>query len=104
MLRFALSLPALVLLSACGAGEIRALYSADERRVRIAGIGAYGIFDPSFAPDPAGGIWMSLSSVDPSYHRPVKHPHTVTTALAKSEDGGRTWRFTDRVSVARDVL
>ena len=55
-------------------------------------IGPLGIFDPSLSEGPAGHLWMSYSTVEPSVRWPVIHPHTVSTRLAVSHDGGASFR------------
>ena len=60
-----------------------------------------GAFDPSLADTPAGErAWMSYSAVDPSPRWPQKNTRTITTRLAYSDDGGRTWNDWVRPSTA----
>ncbi|MCB1305183.1 MAG: hypothetical protein KDK37_12925 [Leptospiraceae bacterium] len=44
--------------------------------------GTSGSFDPSFASGD-GQDWVAYSVVDPSYHWPLEHPHTVSTRVAR---------------------
>ncbi|MCI4665414.1 MAG: hypothetical protein MRY74_11895 [Neomegalonema sp.] len=50
-----------------------------------------GVFDPSVAADPEGGLVMSYSGVAPSKAWPRKHDRVVSTYLARSAKGAR-WR------------
>lgn len=62
------------------------------RRITFAGIGPLGTFDPSLASEPGQSrLWMSYSTVEPSYRWTHEHPHTIGTRLAFSEDAGATW-------------
>ncbi len=70
-------------------------------RVQIPGSGSLGIFDPAPVADPDGkGIWMSYSSVEPS-----KWPanRRISTRLARSDDGGRTWADAGLLNASTDV-
>jgi len=55
-------------------------------------VSAGGTFDPSLADTPPGQpTWMSYSAVDPSPRWPKKNTGTITTRIARSDDGGSTW-------------
>jgi hypothetical protein len=55
-------------------------------------VSAGGTFDPSLADTPPGQpAWMSYSAVDPSPRWPGKNTRTITTRIARSDDGGSTW-------------
>jgi len=59
------------------------------RQITFAGVGDYGIFDPSLARDPnTGKLWMSYSEVDNSTYPANKR---INTRLAYSGDSGTTW-------------
>lgn len=59
--------------------------------------GANGIFDPSLTADGRGALWMSYSAVQPSPVEGTKLER-ISTRLAVSRDGGRTWRDTGAVN------
>lgn len=82
----------LVLAVSCGTASLRETSRSTFRRLTFPGVGPLGIFDPSLASEPGQSrVWMSYSTVEPSYRWTHEHPHTIGTRLAFSEDGGSTW-------------
>ncbi|MBP6903002.1 MAG: hypothetical protein KBC73_23115 [Burkholderiaceae bacterium] len=60
-----------------------------------------GIFDPSFADDGRGRLWMSYSTVVADKTHGIKF-NSINTRLAVSGDGGKTWEDQGLVNAARD--
>ncbi|MEZ4401104.1 MAG: hypothetical protein R3B06_13855 [Kofleriaceae bacterium] len=60
-----------------------------------------GYGDPSLEQDPAGALWMSYSWLDQQTPSAAGAPiNTVRTHLARSDDGGATWRFVRAINTA----
>lgn len=82
----------LVLAVSCGSAQLHETPRSTFRRLTFPGVGPLGIFDPSLAMEPGQSrVWMSYSTVEPSYRWTHEHPHTIGTRLAFSEDGGSSW-------------
>lgn len=77
---------------ASGATSLPLTDRAGFSRIVFPGVGPLGIFDASIAAAPGSNrVWMSYSSVEPSYRWSSDHPHTVSTRLAFSDDRGASW-------------
>ena len=88
-------LGAMLLLIGChssSGGGNNSSATASPERIVFAGVGVYGIFDPSVALDPANGrLWMSYSAVESSLSWSAQNVYGIATRLAYSDDNGKTW-------------
>lgn len=74
-----------------------------QEQIQIAALGAKadaGIFDPSFALDENGRLWMSYSAVQAS-PKFGKAFNAASTRVARSDDGGETWTDVGVVNAAK---